>query len=147
MLGQRRVFAVLVILNHTGLPSKHRALTLCSGTSPDSWKGGFGPHGNILSRVGHNLKIQKNYMSKSIISSRSPGDGPILNRQRVNPLTVNLFNLNFHPLEVVSRWRDPQLQVSENYSDLTKWRSTVFKYCWLMAHFIFNMFKMWYIMF
>ena len=22
--------------------------------------------------------------------------------------------LNFHPLEVVSRWRDPQLQVSEN---------------------------------
>ena len=36
-----------------------------------------------------------------------------------NPLTAKLFNLNFHPLEVVSRWRDPQLQVSENYSDLT----------------------------
>ena len=35
-----------------------------------------------------------------------------------NPLTAKLFNLNFHPL-----------QVSENYSDLTKWRSTVFKYC------------------
>ena len=32
----------------------------------------------------------------------------------------------FHPLEIVSRWRDPQLQVSEHYSDLTKWRSTVF---------------------
>ena len=46
-----------------------------------------------------------------------------------NPLTAKLFNLNFHPLEVVSRCRDPQLQVSENYSDLTKWRSTVFKYC------------------
>ena len=44
---------------------------------------------------------------------------------------------------VVSRWRDPQLQVSENYSDLTKWKSTVFKYCW--SHFIFNMFKMWYL--
>ena len=27
---------------------------------------------------------------------------------------------NFPLLEVVSRWRDPQLQVSENYSDLTK---------------------------
>ena len=40
--------------------------------------------------------------------------------QRFNPLTAKLFNLNFHPLEVVSRWRDPQLQVSENYSDLTK---------------------------
>ena len=46
-----------------------------------------------------------------------------------NPLTAKLFNLNFHPLEVVSRRRDPQLQVSENYSDLTKWRSTFFKYC------------------
>ena len=30
--------------------------------------------------------------------------------------------LNFHSLEVVSRYRDPQLQVSENYSDLIKWR-------------------------
>ena len=47
----------------------------------------------------------------------------------INPLTTKLFNLNFHLLEVVSRWRDPQLQMSENYSDLTKWRSTVFKYC------------------
>ena len=36
------------------------------------------------------------------------------------PLTAKLLNLNFHPLEVVSRWRDPQLQVSENYSDLTE---------------------------
>ena len=41
---------------------------------------------------------------------------------RVNPLTAKLFNWNFHSHEVVSRWRDPQLQVSENYSDLTKWR-------------------------
>ena len=48
----------------------------------------------------------------------------------INPLTSELLNFNFHPLEVVSRWRDPQLQVSENYSDLTKLRSTVFKYCW-----------------
>ena len=31
----------------------------------------------------------------------------------------------------MSRWRDPQLQVIENYSDLTKWRSTNFKSCWL----------------
>ena len=34
-------------------------------------------------------------------------------------LTAKLFNWNFYPLEVVSRWRGPQLQVSENYSDLT----------------------------
>ena len=64
----------------------------------------------------------------------------------LNPLTAKLFNLNFYPLEVVSRWRDPQLQVSENYSDLTKWRSTLFKYCWLISHFIFNMLNRWYIM-
>ena len=63
-----------------------------------------------------------------------------------NPFTAKLFNLNFHPHEVVSRWRDPQLQVSENYSDLTKWRSTIFKSCWLMANIIFNIFKMWYLM-
>ena len=69
-----------------------------------------------------------------------------ISRASVNPLTAKLFNLNFHPLEVVSRWRDPQLQVSENYSYLTKWRSTLIKSCWLMSHFIFNIFKMWYLM-
>ena len=59
----------------------------------------------------------------------------------VNPLTAKLFNLNFHSLEVVSRWRDPQLQVSEKYSAKME-----VKYCWLMSHFIFNMFKRWYLM-
>ena len=32
--------------------------------------------------------------------------------------------LNFHPLEVVSRYRDPQLQV-ENYLDLFNWKQTI----------------------
>ena len=63
---------------------------------------------------------------------------------QIYTLTAKLFNLNFHPLEVVSRWRDPQLQVSENYSALTRWRSTLFKSCWLMSHFK-NIFKMWYL--
>ena len=31
---------------------------------------------------------------------------------------MSKYNLNFHPLEVVSRYRDPQLQVAENYSYL-----------------------------
>ena len=35
-------------------------------------------------------------------------------------LTAKLFNLNFYPLEVVSRWRDLQLQVSTNSLYLTK---------------------------
>ena len=33
-----------------------------------------------------------------------------LNRER-----AKLNNLNFQPLEVVSRYRDPQLQVAENF--------------------------------
>ena len=33
----------------------------------------------------------------------------------IKPLGDKLNNLNFYPLKVVSRYRDPQLQVSENY--------------------------------
>ena len=69
--------------------------------------------------------------------------------QSFNPFIAKLFNWNFHPLKVVFCWRDPQLQVSENWSDLTKWRSTLFKSCWLMSHVIFNIFKhvkRWYLM-
>ena len=33
-----------------------------------------------------------------------------------DPLTAKSLNFNFYSLEVVSRWRDPQLQVSEKYS-------------------------------
>ena len=38
--------------------------------------------------------------------------------ETLNPLTAKLFNSNFHLLEVVSRWREPQLQVSEKITDL-----------------------------
>ena len=34
----------------------------------------------------------------------------------VNHLGTNLKDLNFHPLQIVSRYRDPQFQVGENYS-------------------------------
>ena len=37
-----------------------------------------------------------------------------------NPLTAKFNNEDVLPLEVVSRWRDSQLQVGENYSNLTK---------------------------
>ena len=33
----------------------------------------------------------------------------------INPLRAELNNLNFHRLEVVSRYSDPQYQVGENY--------------------------------
>ena len=43
----------------------------------------------------------------------------------LNPLAAKSFNCNFHQLKVVSRWRDPQPQVGENYSDLTNWRYSI----------------------
>ena len=39
-----------------------------------------------------------------------------------NSFLAKLSYLNFHPLEIVSRYRDPQLQVDENYSYLFKLR-------------------------
>ena len=43
----------------------------------------------------------------------------------INPYPAELIYLNFHPLEVVSGYRDPQLQVAENYSHLFN-LSTIF---------------------
>ena len=41
-------------------------------------------------------------------------------KYRIESMGFNLYpaklnNLNFHPLEIVSRYRNPQLQVAENY--------------------------------
>ena len=44
----------------------------------------------------------------------------------IKALTAKLFNNMFYPLEVVYRWRGLQLQVSENYFDFTKWKSTIY---------------------
>ena len=43
-----------------------------------------------------------------------------------NHLIAKLVHSNFHSLEVVSRSRDPQLQVSENYSALSNLRPRFF---------------------
>ena len=40
------------------------------------------------------------------------------NVEFINPYPAKVIYLNFHPLEIVSRYRDPQLQVGENYSYL-----------------------------
>ena len=53
--------------------------------------------------------------------------------RQFNHMTTKLYSWNFHSLEVVSCWRDPQLQASENYSNLTKWRSLILKSCWLVS--------------
>ena len=59
------------------------------------------------------------HLNQNIISSQE--DGLLYKNQQSFKLTPNphlakLIYLNFHPLEIVSRYRDPQLQVSENYS-------------------------------
>ena len=38
--------------------------------------------------------------------------------KRINPLPAKLFYLSFHLLDVVSRYRDPQHQADENFSNL-----------------------------
>ena len=50
--------------------------------------------------------------------------------------TGRLCCLNFHPLEVVSRYRGPQLQVGENYSYLFNLRQKNCKSFSLNARFI-----------
>ena len=45
----------------------------------------------------------------------------------INPYPAKLIYVNFHPLEVVSRYRDPQLQVNENYSYLFNLSTNVCK--------------------
>ena len=64
------------------------------------------------------LCANKNWKKTNIIGT----DG-----SRVNPYPANLIYLNFQPLEVVSRYRNPQLQVDENYSYLFKLSTNICK--------------------
>ena len=57
---------------------------------------------------------------------------------RFNPDPAKLFYLNFQPLEVVSRYRDPQPQVVENHSYLFNFRPNIYKSWCLNSHFIPN---------
>ena len=41
-----------------------------------------------------------------------------ISRISINPYPAKLIYLNFQPLKIVSRYREPQLQVAENYSYL-----------------------------
>ena len=98
---------VSILYNLT--PSKHCTPTQCwFNVGPAShWVSVASWLGQILLRYSFYLRIRTQHC--------------------INPLTAKLFNLNFHPLEVVSRWRDPQLQVGENYSDLTKMEFNCFQ--------------------
>ena len=56
----------------------------------------------------------------------------------IDPYPAEVIYLNFQPLEVVSRYRDPQPQVVENYSYLFSLRPNINKYWYLNSHFITN---------
>ena len=91
------------------------------------WTYATAPYGGEKSLLrGWNSLTHPHPPTKIIRSSTNVTDDFVLSeheislKRYINPLPAKLFNLNFHPLEVVSRWRDPQLQVIENYSDLTK---------------------------
>ena len=60
---------------------------------------------------------------------------------------IKLSDWYSHPLEVVDRWCGPQLQVSENYSDLLD-KMEVNKLEILLSDviFIFHVFRSWYLM-
>ena len=45
----------------------------------------------------------------------------------INTYPAELNYLNFQPLEIVSRYRDPQTQVVENYSYLFNLRLNLYK--------------------
>ena len=55
-----------------------------------------------------------------------------------NPCPARFFYLNFQPLEVVSHYRDPQLQVVKNYSYLFNLWPYIYKSWCLNSHFTPN---------
>ena len=62
----------------------------------------------------------------------------IINFISINFYSAKLIYLSFHPLKVVSRYRDPQLQVAENYSYLLDFSTHICKSWCLETHFIPN---------
>ena len=60
----------------------------------------------------------------------------LLKRGMLNPFPAKLIYLNFHPLEVVSRYCDPQPEVAENYS--CNLNTNICKSSCLDTHFIHN---------
>ena len=62
--------------------------------------------------------------------------GPISTRAK--PYPAKLIYLNFQPLEVVSRYRDQQPHVVENYIYLLNLRTNIYKSACLHSHFIHN---------
>ena len=55
----------------------------------------------------------------------------------INPYPAKLIYLNFRQIKVVSRYRDPQLQVAENYSYLFNLKPNIYK-SWYLCSLLFQ---------
>ena len=76
----------------------------CDGIASGS--GGFREEREQSDHVFCNYLDKCNYIRQILTSTVDPSTERVKvdeNEKRVNPLTAKLFNLNFHPLEVVSR--------------------------------------------
>ena len=71
--------------------------------------------------LGHRLRRWRNVKP-------ALGQCILLVYSRFIPYLAKLFYLNFQQLEVVSRYRDPQPQVVENYSYLFNFRPNIYNY-------------------
>ena len=56
----------------------------------------------------------------------------------LNPWSTEIFNSNFHSFEVVSRYRDTQLQVTENVPDLQNLRPNIYQFSKIGSTFYFK---------
>ena len=70
----------------------------------------------ITDRANYNLKIK---------------NANVVFINNLNLHLVKLIYLNFHPFEIVSRHRDPQPEVVENYSYLFNLIQNIYKSCFL----------------
>ena len=66
----------------------------------------------------HAVRSQNTRLKRAIFYIGLRDSHKVFDYMYFHSSTAKLNELNFHPLEVVSRYRDPQLQVGENYSYL-----------------------------
>ena len=90
----------------------------------------------------YSSELEKIWVKKKNYQDSEQSDHLVLlhhqNQCNVSPWSTELFNLNFQSLVVVSRYRDTQLQVTENVCDLWNSSPNIFSVSRLKAYFSFN---------
>ena len=81
-----------------------------------SWTKGYADRGFTILNLEHTL-LSRVLMEVDRAVERRPPPKLLISYSKTKSI-----NWKFHSLKIVFRWCDSQLQVSENYSDLGKWR-------------------------